>query len=125
MASAVRARNTQPGSKGTGRSSAENAAYAQAASLVCPRAVKLTAAERARRAKIAEAIIPCDDPLPPDELDRAVKAEIVGQMAQVRAAALTTRRKARVAAERAEQSERDLSGATGPADCGSDGVDAA
>jgi hypothetical protein len=121
---------------GNGRTPAENKVYAQIGQrgLTPDQRERAAAAMRAgRRRSAAERITARLGKLPPDELEREIDADIRDQMNRARAAALTARRKASEAADRAAQAEAALTAAevdnldldaTGLADCGSDGASA-
>jgi hypothetical protein len=80
--------------------------------------------QQGRRRAAGERVLARLGPIPGDQLEREIDKELDGQLMRMRAAALTSKRKAREAAEKLAEAERDLD-ASGLLDAGSDGIDAA
>ena len=113
--------------RGNGRSPAENKIYAQLGRRGLSRQQELDAAaamQQGRRRAAGERVLARLGPIPGDQLEREIDKELDGQLMRMRAAALTSKRKAREAAEKLAEAERDLD-ASGLLDAGSDGIDAA
>lgn len=103
-----------------GRTPAENRLYASVAAHGRTRQQKLESAARAREARRAKArakVIEENGPLPDEEIERLVDAEIRAQMTRMQAAALTARRRKAAEEKRAAEIEAELD-ATGLEDAG-------
>jgi hypothetical protein len=121
--------------QGNGRSKAENIAYAKLANAArSPEQIRATAEamRKGRRDAARRRIEERWGPQPAGLIEDMIDRELAGQMARMRAKALTARRKAREAGEQLAAAEADLEAAedagllldaSGLEQVGSDGVD--